>query len=227
MSFYKPRGDNTVKKLYKTELHCHTGDTSLCGRATAEELLERYLEKGYSTVVVTDHFCKMTFMRSKKYLNFIAENELKATWQSKIDFFMRGYENFKKIADGKLNVLLGMEFMSWEDPGRNDYLIYGVSEDWLRASEYIPGFSYREMSIYAHEFGLKIYQAHPFREKMVITDHTFLDGIEVYNGTINVQSNNGFADAWADIKGIKKISGSDFHEAITRSPVEYLPRSLL
>ena len=72
MSFYKPRGDNTVKKLYKTELHCHTGDTSLCGRATAEELLERYLEKGYSTVVVTDHFCKMTFMRSKKYLNFIA-----------------------------------------------------------------------------------------------------------------------------------------------------------
>lgn len=217
-----------MKKMYKTELHCHTGDTSLCGHATAEELLYRYLEKGYSTVVVTDHFARISIVRSRKFLDYIAENDLETNWQTRIDFFLRGYQNFKKVAEGKLNVLLGMEFMSWVDGGKNDYLIYGVTEDWLRASEFIPQFTYKEMAVYAHEFGLKVYQAHPFRPKMVISETQYLDGIEVYNGTVNVQSNNSFAEAWADLKGLKKISGSDFHEEfhkvsggiLTEEPIE-------
>ena len=198
-------------------MHCHTGDVSTCGYLSAEELLERYLENGYSTVVVTDHFNRINLYRSKKLLSYLEENDLKTCWQSRISHFLRGYENFKKVAEGKLNVLLGIEFQSWVEGNRNDYLIYGVTEEWLRASECVTTFNYKEMSIYAHEFGLKMYQAHPFRNEMVITDPSYLDGIEVYNSTINVNSNNDIANLWADKKGLKKISGSDFHESIHKT----------
>ena len=206
-----------MNKIYKTEMHCHTGDVSTCGYLSAEELLERYLENGYSTVVVTDHFNRINLYRSKKLLSYLEENDLKTCWQSRISHFLRGYENFKKVAEGKLNVLLGIEFQSWVEGNRNDYLIYGVTEEWLRASECVTTFNYKEMSIYAHEFGLKMYQAHPFRNEMVITDPSYLDGIEVYNSTINVNSNNDIANLWADKKGLKKISGSDFHESIHKT----------
>lgn len=206
-----------AKKLYKTELHCHTGDVSTCGYLSAEELLERYLAAGYSTVVVTDHFNRINLYRSRKYINFLADNDLKTNWQTRIDHFIRGYENFKRVADGKLNVLLGIEFQSWIEANRNDYLVYGVTEEWLRDSECITTFGYKEMALYAHEFGMKIYQAHPFRKEMVITDHSYFDGIEVYNATVNVDSNNDFAELWADKKGLKKISGSDFHEHIHKT----------
>ena len=204
-------------KLYKTELHCHTGDVSTCGYLSAEEIRDRYLENGYSTVVVTDHFNRINLFRSSKYLKYLADNDLKTNWQTRIDHYIRGYENLKRVSEGQLNVLLGIEFQSWTEPNRNDYLIYGVTEEWLRASECITKFGYKEMAIYAHEFGLKIYQAHPFRKDMVITEHAYLDGIEVYNATVNVNSNNDFAELWADRHGLKKISGSDFHESIHKT----------
>ena len=206
-----------MEKKFKTELHCHTGDTSLCGRATSEYLVSRYLEAGYSTIVVTDHFNKTNLDMSKKYLNYISEHDLKKNWNSKIDFFVNGYKNLKQAAEGKLNILLGMEFMSWEDKNFNDYLIFGVTEDWLRASKWIPDFTYQEMAIYAHEFGLKIYQAHPFRIKMSLADPKYLEGIEFYNGTVNVEANNSIAEIWAEHYGMKKISGSDFHEHIHKA----------
>ena len=203
-----------MTKMYKTELHCHTGDTSLCGYTSAEYLCNRYIQNGYSTVVVTDHFNRITLFRSKKYLDYLSQNDYKICWQTQIDFFLQGYKNLKRFSEGKLNVLLGMEFQSWVEGNQNDYLIYGVTEDWLRASDCILSFTYKDMAIYAHECGLKIYQAHPFRKNMFITDHRYLDGIEVYNATVNVDSNNDFAEIWADKKGLRKISGSDFHETI-------------
>ena len=206
-----------MDKIYKTELHCHTGDVSTCGYLSADQLLERYLENGYTTVVVTDHFNRINLFRSRKYLNYLAENDLKTCWQTRIDHFLRGYKNLKKASEGKLNVLLGIEFQSWVEGNRNDYLIYGVTEEWLRASECITTFNYKEMAIYAHEFGLKIYQAHPFRKEIVIADPAYLDGMEVYNATVNVNSNNDIADIWADKYNLKKISGSDFHESIHKT----------
>lgn len=211
---YISRQEFDMQKLYKTELHCHTGITSGCGHCSPEYILSRYLQAGYSTVVITDHFNRLNVSMAPKLHDYLKNNSLSTNWQSKIDFFLSGYKKMKQISEGKLNILLGMEFQSWVDGQGNDYLIYGVSEDWLKASDYIQRFSYKEMSIYAQEFGLKIYQAHPFRIRSTISDPRFLNGIEVYNATINVNSNNRIADMWADHYGLNKISGSDFHETI-------------
>lgn len=206
-----------MKKMYKTELHCHTGDVSPCGYLSAEQIVDRYLEAGYTTVVVTDHFNRISLFRSQKLLRYLQENDLTTNWQSRMDFFVRGYKNLKIAAEGKLNILLGMEFQSLIDGVVNDYLIYGVTEEWLRASESIPQFTYKAMSVYARECGLKFYQAHPFRSGIMIADPSYLDGMEVYNATVNVNSNNGFAEMWANRHGLKKISGSDFHESVHRT----------
>lgn len=199
---------------FKTELHCHTGDVSVCGQCSAEYIVSRYVDAGYNTLVVTDHFNRHTFSLSNKYLGFLQKNNLDASWEGMIDFFLSGYRHIKEVAGDRLNVLLGMEFMPWVSCSKNDFLLFGVTEEWLKASPFLPRLTYSELAIYAHACGLKIYQAHPFRVDAMISDPRYLDGIEVYNGTVNVNSNNCIADFWAGRHGLKKISGTDFHETI-------------
>ena len=60
--------------------------------------------------------------------------------------------------------------------------------------------------------GLKVFQAHPFRNNMRVTDPGLLDGIEIHNGHYDHNSRNEFAYMWAKHYGLTGISGSDFHE---------------
>jgi len=216
-----------TNKKYKIELHCHSGDVSNCSDATAEYIVARYVESGYDTIVLTNHFSRHTFGGSKKkYPLFLEQMGLSDCWGSKIEFFLSGYYKLKKAAGDKLNVILGMEFQPF-DGTDNDYLVYGITEEWLVDSECIYEFSIKEMSEYLHKSGFLLYQAHPFRNNMTVKNPDYFDGYEVYNGHIFHNSRNGIADAWADINGKKKISGSDFHESrnipcggiLTDSPV--------
>ena len=86
---------------YKTELHCHTGDVSNCGKETAEYIVSRYIEAGYTSLVVANHMSFYTFTGSrKKYPEYLEKTGKSDCWQSKVDFFMTGYENLVKAADG-------------------------------------------------------------------------------------------------------------------------------
>lgn len=39
---------------YKTEMHCHTAQSSLkCGKMNAEDVVETYINAGYSTLLIT------------------------------------------------------------------------------------------------------------------------------------------------------------------------------
>ena len=198
---------------YKTELHCHTGDVSNCGKECAEYIVSRYLEAGYTSLVVANHMSFYTFTGSrKKYPAFLEESGKKDCWQSKVDFFMTGYDNLVKAADGRLNIILGMEFRDFNPKVQNDYLVFGVTEEWLRVSEKITEMDIKAMSAYVHESGMLIYQAHPFRNDMSVVDPKYLDGIEVFNGHNSHSSRNRVAAFWADIHGLKRTSGTDFHE---------------
>ena len=199
---------------YKTELHCHTGDVSNCGKENAEYIASRYIEAGYTSLVVANHMSYYTFTGSrKKYPEFLEKTGKTDCWQSKVDFFMTGYENLVKAADGKLNIILGMEFRDFNPKIENDYLVFGVTEEWLRASEKISEMNIKEMSAYVHESGMLIFQAHPFRNGMSVIDPKYLDGVEVFNGHFGHASRNKIAVAWADMYGLKRTSGTDFHEA--------------
>lgn len=188
--------------MYKTELHAHTAETSNCAHAPASELIEAYIDKGYSTVVITDHLSTHTYFRY---------NYNKLSWNEKIDIFLKGYEAALKAADGRINVILGME-LRFDSPIENDYLVFGVNEKFLRKNLNLIDSKISKFSELAHKKGMLIYQAHPFRYGMTVIDPKFLDGIEVHNGCVRHNSNNDNAEFWADSHSLNKTSGSDYHQ---------------
>lgn len=42
--------------MYFYEIHCHTQETSRCGRSSAHDMMAAYKKKGFTGVIVTDHF---------------------------------------------------------------------------------------------------------------------------------------------------------------------------
>ena len=195
--------------LYKTELHCHTKEASACARITPEEVVEKYIEAGYTTLVITNHMCTTSFS-SEGYADYLKSTGTEDTWQTKVDFYIRDYKKAVEAAKGRINVILGIE-LRFDKESINDYLVFGASEEWLRASEKIRDMKVKEFYPYAQETGVLIYHAHPFRNRMMVVKPDFLDGYEVYNGNLNKDNRNDLVEIWAEKYGKPGISGSDYH----------------
>lgn len=180
---------------YKYELHCHTGCVSRCGRVEPEEIVKLYKEKGYSGIVVTDHYSPMTFTPN---------------WcpQKQIDFYLSGYRRMKKAAGDDFTVLLGIELRHYFTA--NDYLIYGIDENFLYSAGNLMNVWERKVFEIAKEGGYLVYQAHPFREGIRRCNPDYIDGVEVYNGKTK-KSMNDDAYRWAKDNNKLMVSGSDFH----------------
>lgn len=189
--------------VFLTELHAHTAETSRCAHNSAETLVDAYLEKGFQTVVITDHLSESTFE---------AKEALDAPWNEKVDIFLKGYRAAKAYAGERLHILLGMELRFAENGNINDYLVYGVTEDFLRNNGDLLKMRLASFSRLAHKNGLLIFQAHPFRNDMKIVNPDFLDGVEVFNGCVRHDSRNEIARHWAQLHGLLGTSGSDYHQ---------------
>lgn len=184
--------------MFKTELHCHSKDVSACAQVSVDDIVNKYTDAGYSTLVLANHFSRWTYEHVK------AES-----WEDWINKFLYGYENLKNAAEGKLNILLGMELRFNEND--NDYLVFGVTKEFLlEHSEIFTLDPYKFHGI-AKENGLLLVQAHPFRNNMQIIHPDALDGVEVFNGHKGHDSRNDIAMAWADKYSLIKTSGTDFH----------------
>jgi len=181
---------------FKTETHCHTLESSKCGKVSAKDIVKAYIDSGYSTLIITDHFGA----RHK------SDNGIKHD----VNILLKGYETAREAANGKINVIFGAEINFFEN--KNDYLVYGITEDFLLNNPDIYTIGIKEFSTIAHENGLLIYQAHPFRNRMTITSPVFLDGIEVFNAHPRHDSRNFFAKSWADFYNLPGICGSDAHQ---------------
>ena len=165
-------------------------------------LTQCYVEKGYTTVVLTNHLSKFSYKNSRF-------DHSGWDWNKKVDYYMNGFHRLEEEAEGKLNVILGCELRSNLDG--NDYLLYGVTEEFLRS---LPEMMDERLTVIReqlHAIGGLIYQAHPFRDSMQIKRPSRLDGIEIYNGTAGTDSRNWIAEQWAERYGLRKCAGSDFH----------------
>ena len=182
---------------FKTELHAHTSEVSPCGHVTAPEVAERFIAEGYSSLVITNHYCDYVI------------DTLKGSWQEKMDYYVYPYHLMKEYAGDRLNVILGCELRFEESI--NDYLIYGITEEFLRANPDLHKMSLRTFADLAHENGILVVQAHPFRNGMTVVNPALLDGMETFNGTPSYDGRNSVADAWAQQYGLIRTSGSDFH----------------
>ena len=190
--------------MYRLELHCHNQEVSVCSNCPAETLIARYRAAGYHGVVSTNHINLGTYSRMED-----------APWAEKAEHFLRGYEALKRAAGDDFDVLLGCEInltpAGWPEYIPNDYLIYGVTPEWIRQTGDMRKMSLKELSIAAREAGLLIVHAHPFRHGTVLRNPAYFDGYEVYNGNPMHDSHNDLADVWAGMQHKIKTSGSDFH----------------
>ena len=187
---------------YLFEMHTHTKEVSTCATAFAKDLIESYKDSDYAGFVLTNHLNASTFERAG------LEN---ASWDEKIDHFMKGYEAVKKAADDRFIVLLGFEINFYNTT--NDYLVYGATEEFLRSNGDLMDMTPKQFSKLCRDNGILFIQAHPFRRGMKVMDWNILDGYEIFNGNPRHNSNNDIAEIWA--KKYKKsivVSGSDFHE---------------
>ena len=190
-------------KKYLYEMHFHTKNTSNCANVPAEIAVEEYIKAGYEGIVVTDHLSPSTYMKYGREL---------LPWKKKIDFFLRGYNEAKKTANGRIPVLLGMELRFRTSEGENDYLVYGINEDFLYNTPEILNMNSRTFYDLAHKNGFLVFQSHPFRVGMKVTNPKYLDGVEIFNGNPRHNSSNDIAEMWAKKYDLMVTSGSDYHE---------------
>lgn len=187
---------------YLYEMHAHTVEVSTCARATAEEMIEYYEGKGYTGIVITNHMNSSTFNR-------VCLGD--AQWDKRVDHFLKGYNLLKAAAGDKYHIILGMEICFYDDP--NDYLVYGVTEEFLRGHGDLMAMNLKSFSELAHENGLLILQAHPFRRGLEVADWRYLDGYEIFNGNPRHSSCNEIAEIWSKYHNKTIcVAGSDFHQ---------------
>ncbi len=183
-------------------MHLHSSEVSRCADVPCEEIATIYENLHYDGIVITNHMNPQTFT------NAGIEN---APWSEKAEFFISGYRKLKKLTKGKITVLLGMEITFYNMP--NDYLVYGIDEDFIKSTGDLMALTPKSFSALAHENGFLFLQAHPFRRDMKIVDWKILDGYEVFNGNPRHYSSNEIAESWAKYHEKNIVtSGSDFHE---------------
>lgn len=199
----RKENEANILKKYLYEMHLHTKDTSNCANVKASVAVEEYIKAGYDGIVVTDHLSPSTYMKYGREL---------LPWKKKVDFFLRGYKAAKKAANGRIPVLLGMELRYRTSEGDNDYLVYGITEDFLYNTPELLNLNSKKFYELTQKNGFLVFQAHPFRVGMKVTNPKFLDGIEIFNGNPRHNSSNDIAEMWAKKYDLMVTSGSDYHE---------------
>jgi hypothetical protein len=191
--------------LFCYDIHTHTRETSRCGRLSAPELVSRYMALGYDGIAVTDHM-------HEKYINSL---DCKNDWDACVDTYLAGFRTARDYAGetsrGAFDVILGMEIRYPEND--NDYLVFGIDENFLRANPYLYRSTPQEFyERYGEE--LMIIQAHPYRDGCRPAPPCFLQGIEVFNGNPRHDSRNAEALKLAEENPrLIRTCGSDTHRS--------------
>ena len=188
---------------YKTELHCHTALASGCADESERDTVEKYIRHGYTTLVLTNHFHRGEI------------EDCGGGYYAAVDRFYEAYRLALEAAAGRINVLCGMEIRFTECD--NDYLVFGMTEEYVRAHENIHDTDVCDAHEMFRRDGILLIQAHPMRNRIRIVNPAYLDGIEVFNGHNDVFSRNEMAEAWYEFNlkfhpGLIKTSGSDHHD---------------
>ena len=185
---------------YLYDPHTHTAETSKCGHLFAAEVMDRYVRNGFSGLVVTDHL----------HPEYLSRIDTQHNWDMVMDHYLSGYHASKKRGDEVgLDVLLGAEFRFPEND--NDYLVYGIDEQWLRSNPYACCMSAQEFYDKFHNEVLIIH-AHPFRAGSAPVQETAIHGAEIINNNPRHPNNNDQALAMCR-RHLEyfRLAGSDTH----------------
>ena len=185
--------------MFKIETHVHTSEVSQCSRKRAKELVRAYKDAGYDTIFITDHFQANTVG---------AYGDI--PWADKMAIFLGGYYRAKYEGDLiGLTVLPGAEFCFPEAP--RHYLAYGITKEFLDAHPDMNLMDIETFSKIAHEAGIFIVQAHPYRDGKTTPAPEFIDAVEVYNSNPRHEDNSELTEQFVKEFSLPVTAGSDAH----------------
>ena len=192
--------------MFKYEMHLHSSPCS-GGGAPIEDHITALIEKGFSGMVITNHF-----------INGDTRIDRSLPWEDFVAPYREDFERGCAFArDLDFDVLFGIEESLG---GGKEILIYGISPDFLLKNPSLRDGSVEEYVRLVHNEGGLVFHAHPYRDRFYIKDPgpiaelDLLDGIEVYNAS-NEPEENEKAAALAKEKNLRCTVGSDGHS--TRS----------
>ena len=190
-------------KEYYYETHLHTKEGSACGKLSGTEQADLYKGFGYTGIVVTDHFFNG---------NCAVPRDL--PWEERVERYCAGYRSAKKRGDEiGLQVFFGLE----TNFAGQEFLLYGLSEEWLKEQKDMLSWSPKEQFEKATAAGGFVVQAHPYRLAAYITEvKLYPDCCEAFeiSNALNAARGEDFnskATAYAKEHGIHGTGGSDAH----------------
>ena len=189
--------------IYKYEMHVHTCPCSGGGKDIREHI-DDLIAKGYSGMVVTNHF-------------YAGDNRIdrELPWAEFVDAYRQDYLYGLEYAEAVgFDLLFGLE----ENVGYGrEILLYGITPELIESHPELKRASAEKYAEVVHAAGGLLYQAHPYRARDYIRKPfpleciDLLDGIEVYNAG-NEPEWNESARIFAEERGIACIAGSDGHK---------------
>ena len=186
--------------MFKTETHAHTSEGSACGRMTAEELVRAYYAAGFKTLFISNHF-------TAKHI--AAWGEL--NWEETIDRFLLGYRNAKLVGDELGMHVLPAAEIGFDATPELHYLVYGISEAFLKAHPGLTAMDQEAFYEIANENGILMIQAHPYRDGNTHVTPRTVDGFEVCNPNPRHNNYSHLAEETAAQYRLYRTAGSDAH----------------
>lgn len=200
---------NIDEYKYKYETHLHSLESSACGKSSALDMVKACKEAGYSGCFITNHAWGG---------NTSIDRSL--PWDEWVKEFSKCYYTAKEWADeNDFSLFFGYE-AGYEG---TEFLIYGISPEYLIAHPEFKTASIKEQYDLVHEGGGLVIQAHPFRDEdyipVIRVYSKYIDGMETINATHsshlskahNIKEWNDQAIAHAKRHNFPMTAGSDVH----------------
>ena len=190
--------------MLSIDMHVHTSGVSSCAKQTVEETIACKIKEGYDGMVLTNHCQSWYYAPSRvgheKYIRSVLEEYARA-----VEYGKR--RNFR--------VYLGLE-VTLLNPFYADWLLYGVTEEFLKNSPPLYMLSQKELFEFCEKYGVLLVQAHPFRpvpyvERVYgVGEKEYLHGIEI-NCSEKDTIHKDRVVAIARENGLLITAGTDYH----------------
>ena len=182
------------KKFIKIDPHVHSKGISTCSKISCEEIIDKKIGLGFDGVILTNH-CQSWYYPESEHKNFV---------EKVIEEFHQG----KAYADKKgFRFYLGLE-VTLMDPHYADWLLYGVTEEFLRASPCLYTLTQRELYELCEKWGIVLVQAHPYRQSP--GDPKYMHGVEMNCSHLDLDKAS-LVEAFAKEHDLIITCGTDDH----------------
>jgi hypothetical protein len=159
-----------------------------------------FLRNGVGGIIITDHYSQYSFSML-----------MQSSFLAKLDYYFSVYHWLADECEKKgLKIMFGSEIALNNDLWQ-DFLIFGDIEKPFRRNFELYNYTQEELFYFCLDNNLLMFQAHPFRAGVTLSDVVNVHGLEVFNGNINTAGVCLRSMELCRKHDLMQIAGSDFH----------------